>query len=303
MIDKNLTVKCPLCLSTQNFYLSNYPGSFLSCKSLYKCEKCELIFANKIPSKDELDKYYSSGLYYDFHLDPFDRNFFDFSKNLSLARLNLINNKTNILKKNCKVMDLGAGNASFGIKLKSLVDKAIYETVEPDKKISKQYGDWVNNNFNSIDNVKSCNYDLVVLNQVLEHVPNPIEFLKSVCIILRRQGFIFIDIPFQDYLFKTDVGPHILFWNEKSINFLIEEMGLKLIFCDTAGMSHKKAKHFFKKSSLFYKMQNIFFYERKINHLLEKIGLPQFFNTFENFSANKYGGQRIWLRCIAQKIV
>ena len=40
----------------------------------------------------------------------------------------------------------------------------------------------------------------------------------------------------------------------------------------------------------------------KINQMIRKIGLDQGFDTFKQFQADKYGGDRQWLRCIAQKI-
>ena len=82
MNDNNLLI-CPLCQSHKNYYVTSYPGSFLSCKELLKCQKCELIFANRLPSKKELDEYYSTGLYYDMVLDPYNPDITKFSLNIS----------------------------------------------------------------------------------------------------------------------------------------------------------------------------------------------------------------------------
>ena len=40
----------------------------------------------------------------------------------------------------------------------------------------------------------------------------------------------------------------------------------------------------------------------KVNQMMNKFGLPKAFDTFSQFQADQYGGERQWLRCIAQKI-
>ena len=104
---------CPLCQSTKNYYLSPYLGEFLSCKELYKCESCDLVYATKFPTKSEIDNYYNSGLYYRESANPNDLDYIDFSKKISISRLNLIRSKIDF-KRVKKVLDVGAGNAQFG---------------------------------------------------------------------------------------------------------------------------------------------------------------------------------------------
>ena len=55
------------------------------------------------------------------------------------------------------------------------------------------------------------------------------------------------------------------------------------------------------KSSIFHKIGNIWVYAEKVNRIFTKIGLPEPFDTFLKFQSDKYGGDRQWLRCIAQK--
>ena len=74
-----------------------------------------------------------------------------------------------------------------------------------------------------------------------------------------------------------------------------------MIFCCMAGMPHKQAKRFFNQQYFMQKIRNPWLYVAKINSLLHKIGLPQVFDTFQQFQADQYGGDRQWLRCIAQK--
>ncbi|MBT7901106.1 MAG: methyltransferase domain-containing protein [Candidatus Marinimicrobia bacterium] len=291
---------CPLCQSIANVYAS-YPGKFLSCNELLQCQNCDLIFADKIPSKNELNKYYSTGLYYDKVSNPYNPDFMNFSLKLSISRLNLIFSKLNNNNTN-KIIDIGAGNAQLGIALKEYNNDVYYDVVEPDIKVRKQYGDWVKQHFTDICEIKIVDYNLAVLNQVLEHVSEPVNFLDSIYKLLQSFGYVYIDVPYQDYLFKPSVEPHILFWNKKSLSTLLEKVGFKMLFCDTAGMPHHIAKRFFNKKSFLQKLTNSWLYKAKINSLISNIGFLKPFDTFKQFQSENYGGDRQWLRCIAQKI-
>jgi len=296
------TNKCPLCGNSDGVFLSKYPGTFLCCTELRKCKSCELVYSIDIPTNDELNKYYSNGLYYDKVSDPFHQDIVDFSRNLALVRLSLIGKTTDILNKKCKTIDIGAGNASFGTALKINSNEATYVAVEPDANVRGNYGEWVDWQYSNIAEIEGDDYDLVVMNQVLEHVSNPVEFLQSICKLIKEQGYLYIDVPYKDYLFKPSVEPHLLFWSPKSMSFLIEKMGMKLIFCNTAGMPHEQAKRFFHQSKLWDKIRNPWLYANKLNQSLKKIGFPKMFDTFRQFQADQYGGDRQWLRCIAQII-
>ena len=56
-----------------NEFVSSYPGSFFSCKELLQCQNCELIFADKLPSKKELDEYYEM-------MNEFRKQYIDFKE-------------------------------------------------------------------------------------------------------------------------------------------------------------------------------------------------------------------------------
>jgi len=296
-------ILCPLCLESDKKFIRDYPGSFLKCKELYQCISCNLIYAVKIPNLKELDNYYSNGLYYDLDSNPFNEDIIEFSYNLALTRINLIQKKTNILIDKCKTLDIGAGNGSFGSALKAKFNQAVYDVIEPDLKVRENYSGQVNKQFTDISDVIENDYDLIVMNQIMEHLVDPIEFIKSVCGLLKDEGIIFIDVPFGDYIFKKSVVPHVLFWDIKSLSFLLKKSGLKLIFCDTVGMEHEKAKKYFKHKQVLEKIINPWLYANKINLVMNKIGFPKPFKIIKQFNAEKYGGDRMWLRCIAKKTI
>jgi len=298
-----MCVRCPLCNTNKNHYdaFFEYPGAFLNCQRLIKCNECVLIFASPMPPDDELNQYYASGLYYDKVANPFEQNILNFSLRLAKSRLKLITSYIN-LNKELKVLDIGAGNGQFGKALEEMKCNFIYDAVEPDLEVANQYTDNVVNHFSDISEVNESTYDLAVMNQVLEHVSDPVNFMITVSKLVKPGGCLYIDVPFQDYLFKPSVEPHILFWNPESLKTLSDKVGLKVLFCDTAGMPQSNAKRFFHDQTLIQKLSNSWFYQGKINNLFRIWGLPEPFNTFRQFQSDRYSGDRQWLRCIAQKI-
>lgn len=294
---------CPLCSKSSKNFVANYPGNFFDCKKLYQCKTCNLVFVSKLPNNDELDKYYSNGLYYDFDSNPFNKDIIEFSYNLALTRLNLIQKKTYILLDKCKTLDIGAGNGEFGSALKFKCKNATYNIVEPDFKVREKYDSNVVKKYSDVLYVEEKDYDLIVLNQIIEHLSDPISFIKSIFELLKEGGIIYIDVPYEDFKFKSSVVPHILFWSPKSLSYLLKKTGFKLIFCDTVGMKHEKAKRYFKNKNIFEKIIDPWLYANKLNTICELIGLSKPFKVIKQFNAETYGGKRMWLRCIAQKTI
>lgn len=295
-------LRCSLCSSIEKSKkkICDYPGSFLNCTELTQCSECELIFATPVPTTSELKNFYASGLFYDNALNPFNLDFLEFSLELAKSRLRLISNYVDFAY-NLKVIDIGAGNAQFSAASHELNFKCVYDAVEPDESVSDQYGDLVNDHFNEINQAKKNTYDLAVLNQVLEHVADPVDFLTSVAERIKPGGYMYIDVPYKDYIFKPSVEQHILFWTPVSLRYLAEIIGLNVLFCDTAGVSHRNAKRLYHVQTWIQKLSNHYLYQAKINRFLKKSGLPKLFNTFRQFQSDHYGGERHWLRCVAQK--
>ena len=272
----------------------------MACQEIYQCKSCDLKFAYPLPKKKELDLYYSGGFYYDQVSDPFQRKFFDFSYRLAQCRMGLIKNNVEAWEKIQKVIDIGAGNAAFGAALKAIDYDISYTAIEPDNAVSAQYGDWVDHVFKDVSEVQEAIYCLVVANQVLEHVPDPIDFLHSIIGVIVAGGYLYIDVPYNDYLYKPSVEPHLLFWTPESLSNALRAVGMTIVFCDTAGMTFKQAEKFFQPDFV-SRAVDPWLYAEKINRLMLNLGMTAPFDLLRKFHANEYGGDRQWLRCIARK--
>ncbi|PIQ85245.1 MAG: hypothetical protein COV74_09825 [Candidatus Omnitrophica bacterium CG11_big_fil_rev_8_21_14_0_20_45_26] len=138
---------------------------------------------------------------------------------------------------NISILDIGAGHGFFGMQAASDRDIQLdrYVMVESDETLThlaqsvwqKQFPQV---QFEAHQKFESSEgfFDVVALSHVLEHIPQPRPFLGAVIQKLKPGGWLFIDVPNQDYRFKKDVFPHVTFFNPRSLKTLLTSLGLEI---------------------------------------------------------------------------
>jgi len=254
-----------------------------------------------MPLDKELAEYYSTRYPQIFH-STFSNDFVQFSFQLAHSRIGLLRQYMPI-GRGTKILDVGAGNAVFGEVLTGMVPEVTYDAVEPDSESRKKWGQWITRIYADLDEVKGTHfYSGVVLNEVLEHVNQPLVFLKRIHRCLESGGYIFIDVPNRDDLYKPTVEPHILFWERMSLERALLESGFEVLFSDTVGLVQGKARLFFGRAPLFQRMASRWFWVSLMNRLLRKMGTKKRVNFVGWLGLNHYGENRQWLRCVGRKI-
>ena len=297
-----MTIQCPACASSHTDL--DIPGvekrvSFDSIESLRKCRDCGLVFAHPMPSESALERYYRGQYAKDFKPAVWS-DFTYHSYRAAKSRIQLISRYMS-LTDTLRCLDIGAGNAIFGKTLQEIAPNSIYDAVEPSGALRRGWGDWVTNAYASLHDAERGNYLLIALSQVLEHVRRPLHFLQHVSEYLVRDGILFLEVPHRDDLYKYWVGPHILFWEQKSLIHVLGRAGMDVMFCQSAGMRREEAKKFLAKSSIIKKAIDPWYWAVLINKGLGIAGVKKRFNTFGKFQSDTYGEDRQWLRCIARR--
>jgi SAM-dependent methyltransferase len=79
----------------------------------------------------------------------------------------------------------------------------------------------------SIDDLPKGRFDLVILNHVLEHVPNPVEYLKDVARLLSPRGRLYVAVPTaRMYRSVGDIHiAHLFHYTEVSLARLLRRAG------------------------------------------------------------------------------
>jgi len=229
---------CNVCSSDELSEYKKNVTSVYSSKpySLLRCNNCENIFVDPLPSMDELNDIYKNSYSYDLH---------------SLIQ----NEKAYRAKKFAEyIIKLGAGNVlefgcMFGHMLDELTRKGIKNTgVEINKKaaelcigkglnvVNTTLEEFVKNNKNK--------YDTVVMSHVLEHILSPQKQLEIIKTLLSENGKLVLIVPntnsftskiFGKYWGYWQVPVHINNFNDNSITHLLKCAGYGSILSECVG--------------------------------------------------------------------
>lgn len=211
------------------------PGEFTLCK----CTSCGLHFLNPQPTGEELAEHYPSQYYsvsdkvtrsklselvYKTYFSPKGNRilrvlFFPF---YPLVRGTLVLPGKNVL-------DIGCGSGVFLSRMKYLgmnvtgIDPYINENI-PELGITK----------GTIEQVQG-NYDVITMNNVLEHVPDPDTILKNIKRLLKPEGVAIIGVPndtsllfklFKNKWSELDLPRHLFLFNKNVLEKYAEKNGL-----------------------------------------------------------------------------
>lgn len=208
------------------------------------------------PSKKELEKYYSEKYYQDSkgaYQKSYSKEEQEFILNKSKRKHCIINKSIPNNKKEKTLLDIGCGE---GWALKYFhengwnvtgLDYSIFgcESLNPEVKNKVIVGDIYNSLANLIKDGKK--YDVVILDNVLEHVLEPFDLMCQLQSVVIDNGVLIIEVPndfsvLQDYLMKTNhieqkfwiVSPdHISYFNKEGIENIGAEAGWQMNFLST----------------------------------------------------------------------
>ena len=315
MITEQISFVCPICAwrpGGDSYETQPYHGNSNTGKAgpqmICFCQNCGLGIAYPSLTAHELEDLYESGEYWQSSRPKvFKPNIYPGQYSLAKARFKFIEPFIDELKRkeSISVLDIGAGHGFFGLvaaKNNSLKLKEYY-AIEADHtfreslvKTWQKYCPQIPVRAEvSLEKINRT-FDLVVLSHILEHVTNPKDFLQAAVARTRPGGFIFADVPHQDYLFKEDVFPHLHFFNRESFKKLFESSGLsvKALSCfgrdmERSPMNYRNHnKPIVKLSQIFYKMR----------YVLPEYFIFGFYNWY--FGAGQQNRNGTWIRALAQ---
>ena len=218
---------------------------------IFECRSCGLIFPNPIPVCQNLSELYSDIEYFDLH---------QIDEKLAYYEL-LILRLEKIIGRKGTLLDVATGRGEFLVKALELgwqatgidVSKRFCEYVKQKHKI-----DVINADFSSYD--FSEKFDVLVANAVLEHVYEPLSFLKKIYRLLNKGGLFYLDLPNEASLYSLlgnlyykltlrnyciNLSPtfppyHIHGYTRKSLLYIIDMIGFELIRISTIGKCYVK---------------------------------------------------------------
>jgi SAM-dependent methyltransferase len=225
----------------------NHAGAVLDSVNgfdVIECETCEFKHVIPIPTSEELDKLYKE----DFYSTEKPRYFKDVEEDLEWWELTY-RNYYQLFEKYCpnenrRLLEIGSGPGYFLKCGKELGwDVLGFEPSKQAYEYSQKFGVSVVNEFFSEGNAEKCGrFDVVYMNTVIEHLPDPISLIKSIKNVLNPNGIICVISP-NDYnplqsILREKLGyepwwvappQHINYFDFESVKGLLERRGFEIV--------------------------------------------------------------------------
>jgi len=279
---------CPLCghgaFGESLPYKPKDSSPLFSDKRLVRCASCRVFSIYPLPSQDELEKYYASY----------------WPKGALSSHFPLFEAQTGSRRAYFKkflppdgedfgVLDIGAGFGHAGLELRKNLKKsaAFYDAVEVDPEALDYLKKVVQpRNIYTRPEEAEGPYRLILLSHILEHLPNPLEFLASLKSRVSDLGVLFIEVPNQDHLYKKYNEPHLIFFDQAGLCALVKKAGFEVVQADTCG---PKIEELRKMNVAISGQENPDELLRlEIGHLLKNVSV--------------YGKNRKWIRLVARPV-
>ena len=259
----NYKYKCPICEETRelnSFIWSNY--------EIINCSNCKLDYCQEMIEKEQggdSSPVHSEGI--DMMADVFlktEKLALIYAKKRKKIYENLLGRELN------KVLEVGCGPGVFFEPWNSLDIDWKGNDINP---FWIEFG-YKNNIPIKNESLNSINekFDVIMAHQVIEHVENPILFMKNIKSLLKPNGIIHLELPNQNSLtsrirqissnISYDYGfiqppMHLRAFRKETIKYLFNELDLesKLIFtCGNANKTWGQARDYNFKQKIIYKL-------------------------------------------------
>ena len=229
-------MKCPVCQSKEFSIIRNKLRYNIKCNVL-ECKNCSHIF---LDNKKDLDNFYKSKEYRKSYgpnlkkeasLNVFFETYYPFQEFY-------IKEIDKIMNQDMSVLDVGCSTGHFLHALKGKVKQRIGLEISPEyANFARERCD-IKVYTESIEKaqIKEAPFDFITCIQVLEHIQNPLLFLKAIGKNLKPGGYLYIDVPnindvmlkyskFKEYEDFYYHEPHISYFSIKSLKHLLKNAG------------------------------------------------------------------------------
>ena len=202
-------------------------------------------YISPIPDKEKLNEYYKKKYFktnfsFKKKLLKSEENYF---KSISLIQIHALEKKIKNLKKK-NLLDLGSGQGTFLLNVQKHFKSSLgvdFSDLNLDKNLKSKIT-FVSQSPEEYIEKSLKRFDVITLNNVLEHVTNPIAFMKMLKKNIKKGTYVFITVPndFSELQKQTNkkvkkknywISPpdHLNYFNKNSFIYFAKKLGFDLI--------------------------------------------------------------------------
>jgi 2-polyprenyl-3-methyl-5-hydroxy-6-metoxy-1,4-benzoquinol methylase len=193
-------VACPIC-DGQEFETLASRDRYHMGLSTAGCKTCGLVMTNPMPSSDAMGEFYS--FHYRRYYHKVDIPTLEHIQAYELDRRAAYTvdylSQFGLLADCKRMLDVGCGEGSILKEVKHRCHGIHLVGIEPGREFSKfarqHAGCIIYTCLSELNGEPDSVFDLIVVNHVLEHVENPVQFLITLKQILSNEGKIYLDVP------------------------------------------------------------------------------------------------------------
>jgi 2-polyprenyl-3-methyl-5-hydroxy-6-metoxy-1,4-benzoquinol methylase len=221
---------CLICGANTIHHLPNYQRGYLS-----QCKNCSFVFADRIPTLEELIAHYNT----------YGRN--DYLSPITVKRYHEILDFLEPFRQTNNLIDVGCGIGHFLTVAKER-GWNVYGTEFTDEaiQICQNKGIKMHQGVLNPKNYPANHFDVAVSFEVLEHINNPLEEIANFNAILRKNGAVYLTTPnfnaISRMLLKEkwaiiEYPEHLCYYTPKTLNKLLNQFGFSKKWIETTGVN------------------------------------------------------------------
>lgn len=212
--------------------------------SLHSCYVCGLSYTFPAPAEELLDKIYSGEYWMKEKTVQKQGTIGRLVRKFNEVRLAAtVRPLLRRLKPAAFILEVGSGSGQLAAYLKNKGFNVEVTDISEDilAEIKRVYG--IEGYCGSLEEIEFSHvYDAIILNNVLEHLPDPVQTLKRAQQLLRPRGLVFVEVPniasfqfkiFKRFWFPLQIPQHLFHFSPASLQVISHQASLWKIWCST----------------------------------------------------------------------